>query len=401
MSLNAGGVTLAFSSIGHVFSHLVILLYATLVLVLEREMGITFAEIQWLALPGFILYGVASLPAGWLGDRWSEARMMAVFFFGTGAAAIYTAFATTKVELLIGFSAIGLFGAIYHPVGMAWLVKNAVNRGRALGINGVFGSVGTAGAAVVAGSLADLWGWRAAYIVPGAVAIAVGFAFVACMASGVIRDRTSEARTVAPASVGDMKRVFAILVITTIAVGLIFQATSAALPKLFSDRLFAAEGSATRVGALVSVVYLLSAVAQWAGGELADRYPQRTVYFACQALQVPALLLAFALHSWLLVPVAVVMIGLNSALSPAENAIVARYTPLGWRSRVFGLKFVVSQGLASGGIALVAVVYDATGALDASFLIFAAFAAVAAVGALLLPTDSAAAVPAPRAAAAE
>jgi len=34
--------------------------------------------------------------------------------------------------------------AIYHPVGIAWLVKSADRPGRALGINGVFGSLGIA-----------------------------------------------------------------------------------------------------------------------------------------------------------------------------------------------------------------------------------------------------------------
>ncbi|MSP51624.1 MAG: hypothetical protein EXQ91_04425 [Alphaproteobacteria bacterium] len=80
MRLDAGGVTQAFLATGQAFSHLFILLYATLVLVLEREMGLSFSDLQWLSLPGFILFGVASLLAGWLRDRWSESRMTAVFF---------------------------------------------------------------------------------------------------------------------------------------------------------------------------------------------------------------------------------------------------------------------------------------------------------------------------------
>ncbi|MSP51626.1 MAG: hypothetical protein EXQ91_04435 [Alphaproteobacteria bacterium] len=85
-------------------------------------------------------------------------------------------------------------------------------------------------------------------------------------------------------------------------------------------------------------------------------------------------------------PRTVLTVGLHSALSPAENAILARYTPLRWRNRVFGIKFVISQGIASGGVALVAIIYDTTGSLDASFLIFAGLAALVA---LLLPRDPA------------
>ena len=58
---------------------------------------------------------------------------MVVFFVGTGGAAIATGSAGSPAALAFGLAAIGLFGSIYHPVGTAWLVRNAANRGRALG----------------------------------------------------------------------------------------------------------------------------------------------------------------------------------------------------------------------------------------------------------------------------
>ena len=36
---------------------------------------------------------------------------------------------SVDLGLAIGLTAIGLFGSIYHPVGVAWLVRNAENRG--------------------------------------------------------------------------------------------------------------------------------------------------------------------------------------------------------------------------------------------------------------------------------
>ena len=86
-----------------------------------------------------------------------------------------TGFANDRVTLLVGLTLIGTFGAIYHPVGIAWLVKHSVNRGRALGINGVFGNIGTASAAIVAGFLADFFGWRYAFFVPGILSLIFGF----------------------------------------------------------------------------------------------------------------------------------------------------------------------------------------------------------------------------------
>ena len=51
-----------------------------------------------LMLWGQILFGVAALPTGWLGDRWSAVGMMVVYFVGTGSAAVLAGFARSPLE---------------------------------------------------------------------------------------------------------------------------------------------------------------------------------------------------------------------------------------------------------------------------------------------------------------
>src|SRR3546814_9078640 len=81
---------------------------------------------------------------------------------------------------------IGLFASIYHPVGIAMIVQTAgERRGRYLGINGVFGSAGMGIAALVAGALMELIDWRAAFILPGAVSVAIGLWFAAMFRTGI------------------------------------------------------------------------------------------------------------------------------------------------------------------------------------------------------------------------
>ena len=266
------------SSVAHSYSHLFILLYATVVLVLEGSFGgMTYADLQWLSLPGFVLYGVAALPAGLLGDRWSATGMMAVFFIGVGLSSILTGLASGPVGLLIGLAAIGLFSSIYHPVGIAWLVKHAVNRGRALGINGVFGNLGTGAAAILAGALADTFGWRVAFIVPGTIALITGLVFLWAVRKGWVVEMEADAKTIPAAPAADVRRVFFAMAVTVICVGLIFQTTSVGLPKIFSDRLGGAGATAMGAGILVSIVYFIAAGSQIIGGELADRYPLNRV----------------------------------------------------------------------------------------------------------------------------
>ncbi len=157
-------------NLGHALDHLLMLIFPTVVLAMGDELGGGYAELLPLSLGGFIAFGACSIPAGWLADRWSRTGMMTVFFFGIGAASILTGFASGPTQIALGLTLIGVFAAIYHPVGIAMLVANRENVGRVLGVNGVFGNVGVAFSALLAGALAEAAGWRAAFIVPGALA---------------------------------------------------------------------------------------------------------------------------------------------------------------------------------------------------------------------------------------
>ena len=363
---------LAIASVAHSFSHMFILLYATVVLVLSTKFELSYAELQWLSVPGFVMFGVAALPAGWLGDRWSSRGMIVVFFIGIGIASITTGFASSQFGLLLGLTLIGIFGSIYHPVGIAWLVKHSKNRGRALGINGVFGNLGTASAALLAGALTDFFGWRYAFIVPGILSIICGIVLILIIFQGMLKEVEVDAVANPETEPKDVRRAFSALFVTVIMVGLIFQSTSVGLPKIFSDRLSIGDG-ALGVGALVALVYLISAAAQLLGGEAADRLPQRKVYMLAQISQIPIVLVAFYTASYGLVLLAVLMVALNMGAQPVENALVARYTPTAWRSRMYGIKFVLTLGVTAGGVALVPIIAGTMGSLDFLFIVLLGF----------------------------
>lgn len=379
-------VSQVFAGIAHTYAHLFVLLYATVVLVLEHEWAMTYDALFALSIPMTILFGAGALPAGWLGDRWSETGMLAVYFFGLGASTILTGFAESPFQLAGGLALMGLFASIYHPVGIPWLVKHAPNRGRALGINGVFGSAGTAAAALCAGVLASWFDWRAAFVVPGALCLATGVVFVMLVRLGLFSGTRAVMRDETPAAARDVKRVFLVLAVTVMCTGMIYQVTSFALPKIFDERLTGAIGdSVLGIGGMVTVVYLVSALSQIVGGELADRYRLKTIYTSFLFLQIPVLLLAFYLVSPVLVAVSALMVALNVAGQPAENALLARYTPARWHGRVFGAKFVLTLGVSSIGVALIPIAYRFTGSLDILFFVLVGFAFTAGVAAACLP----------------
>ena len=122
--------TIAFSNIGHSYTHLFLLLYPTVVLTLEMEFDRSYGELLSLATAGFVLLGAGAVPAGWLADRWSGRGMLSVFFFGVGGAAVLTGMAGNLIMIAAGLALIGLFASIYHPVGIALIIANSNNPGR-------------------------------------------------------------------------------------------------------------------------------------------------------------------------------------------------------------------------------------------------------------------------------
>jgi FSR family fosmidomycin resistance protein-like MFS transporter len=401
MSSLSARVSLVFSCIGHAYIHLFTAFYFVIVLGLEKAWALPYDELIGLWTVGAMLVGLAALPAGWLGDRWSASGMMVTFFVGMGVASIGCGLAGGPVGLTIGLAGIGLFASIYHPVGIAWLVRNSdANRGKVLGVNGIFGSIGIAGAGAVAGTLTDFAGWRAAFIVPGAVSIATGLALWFCLARGIVRESAPAAQRVETApSRGDMMRVFLVLMVTMFLGAIIYQSVQTALPKLFESRLAGEGNGALRAGLYVAAVYTVAGMMQVLGGHLADKYPLKPVYVLGFLIQIPLLYLVANLSGVPLLAASMVMVMAGIGVLPAENMLLARYAPQKHHGLAFGAKFVLAFGAAPLGIFLVSEIYRVTGGFYWLFALLAGAAAVCFLATVLLPRDSVRPVVAPSASA--
>ena len=123
-------LSIGFINWAHALDHYVMLIFPTVVIGLEIVYGRSYAELIALGTPAFLAFGVFSLPAGWLGDRWSRRNMMAVFYAGCGVSLVAAGLAPNLVVLAVALTALGLFAAIYHPVGTAMLIQHATLRGR-------------------------------------------------------------------------------------------------------------------------------------------------------------------------------------------------------------------------------------------------------------------------------
>ncbi len=383
----------AFLNLGHFLDHLAMLIYATAVLVMAAQFGLSYQAMLPLSLGGFIAFGGGSLPAGWLGDRWGRRNMMIVFFLGLGAALVLTGFADTRWQIVGGLTLIGIFASIYHPVGIAMLVRDQARLGRMLGWNGVWGNLGLACAAFIAGWFADHLSWRAAFFAPGGFTIAAGIAFALLVPR--TEATAAQPRRTGPRHVPDAlaRRVFAVLAVATACSGVIFAAVTNALPKIFDERLTALVHTTTGIGTLISAVYIIAAMAQLVVGQLIDRRSLRGVFLALALLQAPLLALAGVLTDWSMLLVAVAMMFVIFGIIPINDAMVARYTPESWRSRVYALRYVVSFGASLPAIPLVAYLQPKAGGFVPLFGVLAAIALGTLAAALLFPGGERSAAP--------
>jgi len=383
--MNARRWLVPFINLGHLLDHLVMLVFPTVVVALARDWDRPYSELLPLTLGGFIAFGAFALPAGWLADHWSRYRMMVVFFFGIGLCMFLTGFSQAPWQIGLGLTLTGMFAAIYHPVGIAMLVAVPENMGRALGWNGLFGNLGLAVAAIVSGALMDLWGWRAAFFVPGLAAIAAGIAFVALVPDpGPVRRHSKsiglqvDART--------MARIFAILLIATACGGVIFNSTTVAMPKIFDERLSGLTSTNLGIGALVAFVYTLAAFAQVAMGALIDRFELRRLMIGIAMVQIPLLALAANLEGWAMLAAALAMMLAVFGQIPLNDAIVGKYCADEYRARVLAVRYVVSLGVAAVAVPLIAVLHRTEGGFRNVFLVLAALAAGMLAASLFFPS---------------
>ena len=232
---------IAFINLAHGLCHYSLLILPTAVLAMVAPGGAFGAEygpVVTLATGGFVLYGLLSLPQGWLAERIGRKALIAVFFLGTGASLALCGLAGTPAALALGLAAAGAFAAIYHPVGTAMLVEAAGATGRAgpSAMNGVSGNFGVALAPVVTGLLAGRFGWQAAFVAPGLACMVAGLLWlrVPAYAYGT-RPRGAALSRAIPRAV--VRRAVVVLLLIAVVSGLVFNAFTLLIPKLLQERL--------------------------------------------------------------------------------------------------------------------------------------------------------------------
>jgi MFS family permease len=369
---------IGFLNWAHAIDHFVILIFPTVVIGLEVIYGRSYADLIALGTASFVAFGVFSLPAGWLADRWSRRNMMAAFYVGCGLSLAGAALAPNLFALAAALFALGMFASIYHPVGMAMLIETAQTRGRTLAFNGVCGNLGAALAAGVTAALASWFGWRTAFMVPAVLCVATGIAYLALVPDD--RHRIGKRDSVAdvPLSHKAAAVMFGIYIVVAICSGLTFNTVSIALPKIVDERL-GQSVSLLMVGGLTTAVFMCGALAQLAIGRLVERFTPTHLFVLVVALQ----LVGISWSAYASGPLLVLALALSMAAIYAQvtvgDLVIARYTADAWRGRIFAVRYFLTFVASGAAVSAIAIMHR-SGGFDLVLISTAALTAITFVG---------------------
>jgi MFS family permease len=358
--MNEARRKIGFVNIAHFIDHYVLLIFPTVVLGLESDLNRSYGELIALSTACFIAFGLFALPAGWLGDHWSRRRMIGIFFFGVAASLFAAAATSDMIVLAMALFALGVFAAIYHPVGVTVLLSNAEDRGRTLATNGVFGNLGVALAPGATAFIVYLFGWRTAFAVPAFLCAVIGVAFLVMTSEAkenpADRAQTAEVRmTFATAAV-----FFGVYALLSFAGGLVFNTVTISIPKIIDEGI-RGDVPLTWIGSIATIVLLFGGAAQLAVGRLVSRFPPPVLFAAIGILQAIGVIWAtFATGFPLLVALAVSIAAIYGQITVGD-VVIARYTADAWRGRIYAVRFFlafISSGLA---VAMIAALYGRGG----------------------------------------
>ncbi|MCC6718610.1 MAG: MFS transporter [Acetobacteraceae bacterium] len=379
---------LAFVNLAHSFTHYCLLILPTAVLAMVLMPDGPFGDNYELILPwatgGFVLYGLLSLPQGWLAGRFGRHRLMTAFFLGAGLSMIATGLASSPVMLGLALAATGAFAAIYHPIGTALLVDVAGEKpGRAIGLNGVFGNIGVAMAPMVTAFVAFRYGWQWAFILPGVACTIAGVFWLREPVYDVARSHRGKPFPEIPPHL--VRRAVTVLLLVAAVSGLVFNSFTLLLPKLMQERLASAPGLLPLAGVAATVATLCGAVTQLTVGRLIDRTTLRQMFLPMAVVLVPALAVLSFVEGWAAVPVAGVVAAVLFGQVTVNETMTARYISPALRTRMYSIRFFVGFLGSAASAPMIAALYGRTGSQGACLAVLAGFALITLVCAWFFP----------------
>ena len=342
-------------NMGHLLTHYLVLIFPTVALFLVKPWGMSYPQLLKLGSFGALMYGVGVLPSGWVADKLGRAKVMAIFFFGSALACVAAGMSQSPFALMVAVGFIGLFSAIYHPVGLSIIYGLSKKSGRLLAVNGVYGNFGLAIAAVCTSFFATQLGWRWAFIIPGIVCFITGLFYLKGF-KAYINNSSITRQNISSTEQVNMKAIFACILVVAACGGLAFNSLTTGLPKILSVEESLKAYSLVQIGGIATAVLFVASLAQLVVGELLHRFAAEKLLLVIVAVQA----ITFAIMA--VFPISLVVLGVcvffNMAQLPINDFIIGKHAHDKWRSLFYALKYTLSLGSATVAYWLLASTYS-------------------------------------------
>ena len=350
---------LIFSNVGHFLVHSIVLIFPSIVTPISRSFSLSFAETIRISFPMYLLYGLGALPSGFIIDHLRPKISYGLYFSGVFLFTFIASFAKNPLQLRLALAILGIFLSMYHPLGLGLISINIKNRGMALGLNGIFGSLGLALAPFIAGIINYWYGWRNVYRFMSFIPLIMFFMLLILDLETVSNKKRDQQNTLKEKSDSSIIPFF-ILMISMCMAGFVYRGQSIIMPTYFEKKVYFFfnfikklniknfQGAKTlSATTLTSFVYGISIFGQLIGGRIANRYRLDLFYFYFFLLSLPFLIMMYFFQNVLLFVSSIFFILFTVGMQPIENSLVASFTPNRWRSTSYGLKFIVTFGISS------------------------------------------------------
>ena len=348
----------------HALYHLVLLIFASAVSLIAIDLGVDrWEDLMPYTTGAFLMFGLGSIPAGRLGDLWGRRKSMLLFFFGTAASCFLVAVSQESWHLAVSLTILGIFASIYHPVGIPMLLRHASRPGAAIGWNNLAGNLGVALAALITGITVSLAGWRAAFILPGLLALLLGLAFMrlAPQEPESPAKGNKQGKDVPFVFNSDCKRALIVMTLAACTSSILFNFTTNSNTELFKVKLDGLLQSPAQIGFVLALLYAIAGVSQVVMGRLTDRYAIRPLFLGVVSLQVFFLLVAAFAEGWLFYAAGLGFMAAIFGAIPFSDVIMVRFVDDRLRSRVAGMRLGISFFVGSAAVLLLGPVVKAVG----------------------------------------
>ncbi len=328
-------------NIGHFLDHFMMLIFAKAAFDAGRHFGLGYDEIIIYGTLGLFLFGAAAPLAGWLADKYSRSIIIIIYPFGVSLGAFLCFLSSSPIMLGFSIGVIGFFAAIFHPVGIAMLIRDSKKVGFRLGVNGVWGNMGVAAAPVLTGFIILNSNWQLSFLVPSIICLIFGLAQLRGFKEIDIKEEKTKQKT-SNGLVEGWKIVLISLTMTTLAGGFIFGSLTFLIPRIFEVNLSGISVDIAITGLLAGIVYAIASFSQVGVGYLIDRYSPKIILGFVGIGQFFLIYLSSLYIDYALFFVMLMAMFFVFGQVPITDAILVRYVDDRWRARILSIKFLIN-----------------------------------------------------------